>query len=290
MVFGQCSGGSCRIVPYSPAPIEPAPIDPFTPEAGGRWVASQGGGEWGYWAGRRCLYRCYQDGRIYAADAHGFATGGTIELPTGLALPAGVQSPAARPQGDDVPTGVVPERISEAPGYSLTGRPCTREEAHRAIGAGVLSDDSDRWHLTAVGGPTLFTKVRAEVANLPEAVRAKLLVQCYGEADWPVAQFKLPAGVSLRRPSPGRESPEVGVIPAADFAAGTKTLADLLSLPDGPTPRPAPPPKPPEPKQPDRPGPGPNTPPAPSRTPFPIPDSPPWWAGAIGLLLYLTRR
>ena len=82
----------------------------------------------------------------------------------------------------------------------------------------------------------------------------------------------------------------MGVIPAADFAAGTKTLADLLSLPDGPTPRPAPPPKPPEPKQPDRPGPGPNTPPAPSRTPFPIPDSPPWWAGAIGLLLYLTRR
>ena len=118
----------------------------------------------------------------------------------------------------------------------------TREEAHAALAGGSLVDDSDRWHLTAVGDPAFLTRFRGDVAALPAETRAKLHVQAYAPTDWPVTLFTLPPGVNLRRPSPVRTAEQVGVITVADYTSAK--LAELLApvsggaAPLAPSPRP----------------------------------------------------
>jgi hypothetical protein len=102
-----------------------------------------------------------------------------------------------------------------------------------------------------------------------------------------------------------RTSADVGSIATADYAAAK--LADLLSLPGGPTPKPVTPPAPvaPTPKQPDKPAkPDPLEPikpdpkPQPANpvdpqpvNPAPAPDRLGWLAAAIlGVLLLILRR
>ncbi|HEY1190637.1 MAG TPA: hypothetical protein VGE74_23600, partial [Gemmata sp.] len=169
--------------------------------------------------------------------------------------------------------GVDPSKIHAAPTYSLNGSEVTKGEAERILaGANGLKDDSDRWHLTGVGDAAFQVKFRADVALLPVEVRNKLLVQTYGPEAWPVSQYKLPAGASLRKPSPLRIAAEVGSVPASGYSA--PKLAELLALPGGPTytpkppePAPAPAPKPDDPKQPDP------APPAPKPEPAPAPNN-----------------
>ncbi|MBN9521102.1 hypothetical protein J0H58_21715 [bacterium] len=298
-VAGGCAGGRCFPSP-GPAP-EPDPFD-----AAGYWVydAAKGGG---FWKNGRRLYDLDAAGQLRLCGANGFAVGEPIDQPAGLTLPPGVAAvktaakaaapagPAAPAEaagqvqaadGSTVPLGVLTDRIHEHPEYSLSGRPCTREECHAAVGAGTLADDSDRWHLTAVGDAALISKLRADVLALEPAVRGKLLVQCYTADAWPVTQFGLPQGLSLRAPSPARNGAQLGAVGVAEYAAGTTKLTDLLSVAGGPTPKPPPPPPPPAPPKPPEPSPT----PAPSPNPVPSIPMPPWWVLALGGLWLLFRR
>jgi hypothetical protein len=180
----------------------------------------------------------------------------------------------AQATGLDIPTGVMRDRIHEHPAYSRNGQEVTKDEAHAALGASALTDDSDRWHLTAVGDSAFLSRIRADVAKLPAEVRTKLLLQSYLPSAWQVAQFKLPAaGVVLRKPSAGRVSADVGSIAAAEYS-GTR-LDDLLGEPAGPSPRPA------------KPKPAPDDTPSPEPTTFSIH----WlWLVATGFVLYSRKK
>jgi hypothetical protein len=177
-----------------------------------------------------------------------------------------------KPASPVPPGGVVPERVHDHPEYSICGRPATRAEAHAAVAAGNLADDTDHWHLTAVGDAALCDRVRADVAALPAEVRSKIHLQCYQPDAWPVAQFGLPAGVSLRAPSPGRVAPQLGACGAAEYLASPAKLAELLSLPGGPLPKPKP-----------------ADPPAPAPAPFKLPQAAGAWL-AVGILVFLLLR
>lgn len=273
MVFGQCANGRCG-VPTPAAPSESPQPDGWTRheyQDGTAWKLHQGGRFVG-------LY----DSRGFHPGSDDSWTTATAPLPAGVAAPDAPAGRVVTATGESVPTGVIPSLIHDAPGYSHTGRPCTKDEALRAVGAGGLADDSDHYHLTAVGDATLTAKLRADVAALPEAVRGKLLVQCYAPDAWPVSLFKLPAGVSLRGPSPAREASQIGAVGTAEYLAGTTALADLLSLPGGPGPA--------APKKPDPPAPGPAPTPAPVPSPEPSPSSPPWVVILLGIAAWLFRR
>ena len=177
--------------------------------------------------------------------------------------------------GDVLPTGVVSDRIHEAPAYSRNGQEVTKDEAHAALGSSALADDTDRWHLAAVGDPAFIALFRADVAKLPAATRDKLLVQAYSPSAWQVAQFQLPsAGVLLRQPTTGRVSADVGMIPATEYSS--TRLATLLGEPTGPTPRP------PEPK------PKPGSPDSPTPTSPSIPWQ--WVAAGVGGVILIRRK
>ncbi len=290
VVFGQCSGGSCRVQPSNPQPYTPAPqpdepVDPpFLAGQGkaGAWVGTPAAG-FGFWIDGRRVYDLDTAGRVRKCNANGFPVGDPLDSPA-VELPAGAAQ--ARPltaTGESIPPGgVVPHRVHDAPAYSLSGRPCSKDEAHAAVGGGNLADDSDRWHLTAVGGPDLAAKVRADVAALPADLRGKLLVQVYPPDAWPVTQFQLPPGVSLRAPSPGRTSAQVGAVGVAEYTAGVTPLTELLSVVGGPTPKPAPPPAPPAPAKPDT--------PAPTPGPLSAPVLPLWVLILGGALFLFLRR
>lgn len=177
-------------------------------------------------------------------------------------------------------TGVVPEKVHDHPPYSISGRPCSKAEAHAAFG-GALADDSDRWHLTAVGDAALLRAFSADVAALPADLRAKLLVQAYSPDRWEVGLFRLPPGVSLRTPSPGRTAAQVGAVAPAEY--GAAALADLLASEGGPAWKPKPPAPLAGPKQPD-----------PAPAPAPRPDSPQgsdgWCYALLAALVFLIRE
>jgi hypothetical protein len=185
--------------------------------------------------------------------------------------------------GTGFPNGVNSSRIHDHPRYSINGRACTEDEALSRLGG--LADDSGNWFVVAVGDSTFTGRVRLDVAGLPIDVRSKLHVVCYTPDVWQVSQFRLPAGVSLRRPAVGRVGPDVGVIPPDQYSAGK--LADLMGKPGGPAPKV----DPPTPPQPPVPNPGPNdppVPPSPGPTPNPNPDPGPTPTPAPTLPLWLT--
>lgn len=172
--------------------------------------------------------------------------------------------------------GVESGKIHSAPRYAINGVEVTKAQAVAAMGGGPLSDDSDHWHLTAVGDEGFVARVKGDLGRLAPEARAKLHFQGYGPADWPVAQFKLAEGVTLRRPSATRVSADVGSIPRAAYTP--EKLAALLSAPGGPLPAPQPQPQP-----------------QPEPTPSPVnPDVSGWLAAVvaavIALVLYLRRK
>lgn len=219
----QCGPNGCRVPVRSPA--IPPPTD------AGAWVPNVNGREWGFWRGGVCLARCFADGRCEAVDANGMATGEAIAPPA--PLPMNVEtSPATAPN-----YGIDPARVYQRASYSISGVEVTRAEAHAALTGGPLIDDSDRWHLTAVGDAAFVTRFQNDVAALGAEVRGKLHVQCYAASDWPVAFFRLPTGVSLRRPASGGVAEQVGTLSASDYASAK--LADLLAPLTGTRPTPA---------------------------------------------------
>jgi hypothetical protein len=200
-----------------------------------------------------------------------------------------------KPKGADAPTGVDSTRIAEAPEYAINGMPVSPEYAHRRLAAGgSLPNDSDRWHLTAVGDADFLKRVAADLDALPADVRGKLLFQSYPSDHWAVSQFKLPAGLNLRKPSPVRTSADVGTVPPGEYEP--RRLVELLGLPGGPLWKPAPPALP---KPPVVPIPVPIPVPVPAPAPDsggspapagPKPDQNAWLTAAILGLLWLVNR
>ncbi|AMV23411.1 hypothetical protein VT84_03310 [Gemmata sp. SH-PL17] len=236
----SCPGGRCGI-PSTPA-IEPD-------NGAGRWIEDVSGREWGYWKNGRRIAAAFADGRVEGTNEHGMANGKPISPPA--ALPDGVKAKGVPAAVEN--HGVHTDKIHAHPAYSINGVPATKEEAHSILTRGDgLRDDSDRWHLTAVGDSAFRERFKADVAALPAAVRAKLLVQSYGPSDWPVASYKLANGVTLRKPSPARTAADVGAVSVDGYSASK--LGELLAAKGGPNyvePPPAPPAPPVDPKTPD---------------------------------------
>jgi hypothetical protein len=204
-------------------------------------VPSVAGDEWGYWVGDRCVARCFADGRCEAVDERGFATGVPTAPPA--PLPAAVTRPSPPATVVCPNFGIEATQLVARPSYSISGIEVTREEAHAALAGGSLVDDSDRWHLTAVGDAAFQRRFAADVTALPAEVRRKLHIQAYGSTEWPVELYRLPAGVSLRKPSPVRTAEQVGVVAGADYSPGN--LRELINVVVGTNPAPAPRLKPP---------------------------------------------
>lgn len=158
------------------------------------------------------------------------------------AVPAfGAQPPA----GDNF--GLMRDKIHQRETYTISDKDGVREIPKlAAIAALGLVNDADKWHLTAVGDAAFLARFAADVKALPAAVSSKLHVQSYPAESWPIKQFALPPGVSLRKPATLRKSEQVGTLAVADYS--TAALLDLLELLKGPRPTPAPLPKPKEPK------------------------------------------
>lgn len=194
-----------------------------------------------------------------------------------------VQKGVARPEavGDESHlTGVVSGKIHASPRYSINGVEATRDDALRAVGGGSLADDSNKWHVAAVGDPAFLARFKADVANLPASAREKIHVQTYSPSDWAVAAFKLPAGVSVRKPSPGRTSEQAGVIglDVYDAVKLLQLLNELLGFVK-PAPQPGPAPAP-------QPVPAPT--PTPAPTPEPAKPDNPLLAALLALLAFVA--
>ena len=250
--FEQCGPGGCRVSPTPPPAYPTYPIQGPTPapepeaarpDGWHRVDFADGSDGWKHYAGGR-LTGMFDARGWHPADPRGGGWAAAGEpLPPGLPAPAeGQPGPGEGRTTAAVPTGVMSARIHESPRYSRSGDEITKAEAEKA-----LTDDSDRWHLAAVGDPAFLTRVKGDVAALPAALRAKLHVQLYAAAAWQVGQLGLAPGVTLRAPAAGRVSADVGAVPAAGYTPAA--LADLFTLPLGPTPAP---PKPkPDPAKPD---------------------------------------
>jgi hypothetical protein len=182
--------------------------------------------------------------------------------------------------------GVDLSKLAGSPKYSFRGVPIDERQVQSLFGAprgGPLADDSDRWHLTCVGDDGFRAKVLADVAKLPADVKAKLLVKDYGVGEWPVAHYKLPLGVSLRKPSAARVSADVGAVAAAAY--NSAELEKLLQTRGGPMPAVEPMPKPDEPAQPQPAPPA----PAPLKLP-PLGEILPWILAAVVAWFALRRK
>lgn len=260
--FGQCVNGRCQLPTFRP--VEPRHVLPFAGVVQPGYHLEQNPADGRWWQ--------VLDGRVIDAPAKPRA-----------------EAPAPRPvvAESDLPNyGIDRTKIHKHPQYTIGGPggvwTIDRDAAHAAISGGSpLADDSDRWHLTAVGDAAFLARFKADVAALPPELRAKLLVQAYPLDHWAVSLYALPPGVCLRKPSPGRVSAEVGCVAVAVY--GPDKLAGLLAMPGGPAPRPAP--------QPDPVKPEPRPTPVPVPPPAPAPDHTPFWLVLIaGALYFLFRK
>lgn len=118
--------------------------------------------------------------------------------------------------------GIDRSKITEE-AYSCGGKKCSRTEAFDVL----FEDDSALPYLTVVGDKTFFAKVRADVEAL--GLSDKLHLQLFAPGSWQQTQFKLPDGVSLRKPAKMvRVSQEVGKLSPDKYDVGA--LRDLLRI------------------------------------------------------------
>lgn len=239
VIVGQCANGQCQI-PSTSASQTSTPLG--TPPSDRH--------EWGY-----------------------FPELGLYGWRLKTEAPVLAQRPERPPQivADPFPGGVVSDKLFAPPSWSISGRPCTKDEAISALS---LIDDSSRWSLAAVGDKSFCLRVREDVAKLPGDVKNKVHVQCYTPEEWQVSQFRLLPGVTLRKPAVGRIGADAGAVTQSGYspAALDALLAPILGVVPQPMPGPAPVPTP---------APGPDVQPKPSPVPAPAPDR----SGLIALLI-----
>ena len=138
--------------------------------------------------------------------------------------------------------GVSDSKVHTAKRWFLNGREVSKEDASDAL----LKDDSDRFHLTAVGDRDFLEQCKSEVSKLESADRARIHFQTYAPNSWAVTQFNLKTGVTLRKPARNRIGEEIGRVDRADQLG--HLVADFFHPQPKPMPAPAPGPEPTEPK------------------------------------------
>lgn len=180
--------------------------------------------------------------------------------------------------------GVDSSKIHNAERYSLPDGTCIpKSRAHGLIAGADLLDDSSRWHLTVTGDEAFLKKVKGDWEKVNPEIRSKFHIQFYTPDRWEVNHFRLPNGLSLRKPSPVRLSDEVGVLNVGDYTL--EQLLNLLKLIDGIVPKPVPAPQP---------TPVPSPTPVPTPEPDPSPTTPNWplivIIGLIVLYFVLKRK
>lgn len=222
------------------------------------------------------VYSCWPD----QGEAKMKRVGSAEQLP---ARPVGQKAePKVQAKPADTNFGVDLERMNGAKRWFCNGAECGKEEALAVLAGGTLTDDSERWFLIHVGTEAERAKFMATVKALPPATLGRVHVKSYGPGDWPVAQFDLPAGVSIRKAAANRVGAEAGrFVGEVSADALTRFVADAFAPP--PRPMPAPPP-------------GPTPDPTPAPEPAPNPSGPlgiPLWivaAIAVAVTYLLTRR
>jgi hypothetical protein len=140
------------------------------------------------------------------------------------AAPKASPAPERKPAQDWRTSGVQrsPDE-AQAPSYRRNGRPCTREEARRAV-QGAITDDSAWLRVTAVGLPDAVKADWATSPLLAEA-RTKALFQAY-KSDDPII-----AGLGFR-PGLYVQSPDGKVLHRQDDYRGAAALAQAIRKAD----------------------------------------------------------
>lgn len=286
---GQCPGGSCGgggcSGGFCPLPMMriPAPAPIPEPEAAYEWDQSRFDSDGPYFVlrkGKRVIGAWYGGGfhRQIAGRPDGVFEAEKSASPVNP--PREAESVAA---ADVQNFGVVPSKIHAGKRwYSLNGIEVPRNEALDAFGDD-LPADSDRFYLTIVGDAAFIAKAKAEVAKLPDQDRGRLHVQTYSPDHWAVAHFGLAPGLTIRKPTSGDSSAEVGTITPAGF-----TPDELLALIDlALRLKPKPQPKPPEPNPAPKPGPA----PSPDGPTCPLRKFAPWlFVAALGLRSLFSKK
>lgn len=220
----------------------------------------------------------------------GLQTYGLRQIPPALApavaqAPPPVEIPPMKPTTDPFPGGVVSDKIDPDITYRCSGKKCTKAEVYAAM-AVSLSDDSTRWNLAIVGDAGFVSRVQSDVSRLAADLRDNLHLHSYAPGDWPVSQFSLLPGVTLRKPAVGRIGADSGVLDPVSYSP--EKLVSLLNPVLGIIPQPMPPkpdePKPDEPKKPDD-KPKEPAPPAPDKSGLALAV-----AALLALLAYIFRR
>ncbi len=174
--------------------------------------------------------------------------------------------------------GVDEEKLRAGTRWILNGVEVNRAAALRAFGEEDLVDDSDRYHLTAVGDETFLSAARVSFAKLTSADRQRFHFHGYTPDRWEVKAFDLTPGVTVRKPAVDRYGADAG---KTEKAEGLLDLVDAIFRPK--------PPAPPTPPAPPAPAPGPNVPPTPV-TPEPDLTVPGWVTLLSGAVLALLAR
>lgn len=188
---------------------------------------------------------------------------------------------------EQFPTGVIPSKVEQQLSFSCNGANCSKDKAYQALfGTSPFNDDSSLYHLTIVGTVDFTYQVKADLAKLDKSTVAKMHVQVYSPTDWPVGFFRVPVGVTLRKPTGNRQSVQVATMSDTDYK-GPESLDAILRTDGEVLPK-----LPDVPKVPTKPAPQPT--PDPSPEPSPAPSSPwnipSWLTPLLLLLIYLRTR
>lgn len=256
VMFGQCSGGRCQIPSQASPQVRLIPfVAPAAPPLPDRMAFEEIPTPSRAPTAQEITFRpspefLWKDtpgvGPGWHCPNPGFDWGRKADSATGWGWVPKIEVGANEfPQG-----GVESEKLVTTKRYWINGAEGTEGQIKEALS---LADDSGKFNLSIVGDSGFAKKVREDIAALSAGMRSKLHVQAYTAAEWQVPQFKLGAGVTLRKPARNRIGADVGSIPTSDYSAAT--LADLLTSSEGPEPRPTlpkPKPKDPTPKEPDQ--------------------------------------
>jgi hypothetical protein len=218
--LAQCPGGQCPTT--RPAYVEPSPVVvPWQPLANPvanvqaesyRWEQDPKCFDYWYlYLGARHVGTLHPQPNGYRAKlAKGWGEPNDappVPLPGGAANAREATVETSTPLiGDSLPTGVVSDKIHEAPTYSKSGKPITRQEAFGELGFGGpnLPDDGKLLRVVAVMPDDaacrgFLTSIQAN----PDYVRLKdkLVVTAYQADAWQVKGVGYPQGVHVVRPT-----------------------------------------------------------------------------------------
>lgn len=236
---GSCSGGACS--PYAPIyvpPSEPEWVLRLTDEPDQLGVFQHGVQVGGYRISTGEYHRRYGVGSWGSAETPPFPvpaqyararTRKECELRADCMCGCrdGNGCTCAVVAKDWQTNGVDGSKLSPAR-YSLTGKPCSRQDALDAVGTGTIPNDAALLRLTVIGSESDRAKVLADLAA--NGVAAKYVVNSYAPTDWHVASYGF---VTAGTPSIYVQTPDGKVLHRqADYAGGYASLVEALRKAD----------------------------------------------------------